>query len=219
VPDAANFPEIKHADPDYAIHDTLKKRFSPRAFADRPVEEAKIRQVLEAARWSASSYNEQPWRYLVATRERTAAYERMLSCLTEGNQAWAKHAPVLMLSFYRTHFSERGGGEPGSLNRCATHDVGAASANLTNQATALDLYVHQMAGIQITKIRDLYEVPEPFEPMAGLALGYLGDPDDLPEAFRKSERSERSRAPLPDFVFADTWGHTADFVVADDDEG
>jgi nitroreductase len=209
VANASDFPALKHADADHPLADVFRERFSPRAFADRPVEPEKLRRVLEAARWAASSYNEQPWRYLVATRDRTAAFERMLGCLTEGNQAWAKGAPVLMLSFYKTHFSERGGGPAGERNRCAVHDVGAASASLTYQAQLLDLYVHQMAGIQLTKIQETYDVPDGFMPMAGLALGYLGDPDDLPDAFRKGDLTPRARAPQDDFVFGTTWGEAA----------
>ncbi len=208
--DASDFPALKHADADYPIDDVFRERFSPRAFADRPVEPATLRCVLEAARWAASSYNEQPWRYLVATRDDPAAFERMLGCLTEGNRAWAQGAPVLMLSFYKTHFSARGGGPEGERNRCAVHDVGAASASLTYQAQLLDLYVHQMAGIQLTKIQATYDVPDVFMPMAGLALGYLGDPDDLPDNFRKGDLAPRARAPQDDFVFATAWGEPAD---------
>ena len=198
----------KSADSAHEILNVFAQRWSPRAFADRPVEPEKIRRMLEAARWTMSSYNEQPWRYVVASRhEDPDAYERLLHCLTEGNQEWAHHAPVLMLSFYKTTFSHND-----HANRCAPHDVGAASAALTFQATAMDLYVHQMAGIQQDVIRETYDVPEGFEPMAGLAVGYLGDPAMLGEAKQKSERSPRSRKGLDEFVFGEEWGTAADLV-------
>jgi len=199
---------IKTADPDHEVLGLFRERWSPRAFADRRVEPEKIRRMLEAARWTMSSYNEQPWRYVVAPRhDEPEAHERVLRCLTEGNQAWAQHAPVLMLSFYKTTFSQND-----RPNRSAPHDVGAASAALTFQATAMDLYVHQMAGIRTDAIHETYDVPSSFEPMAGLAVGYLGDPEMLSEGNRESEQSPRSRKSLDEFVFGEEWGASADLV-------
>jgi len=199
----------KIADPDHEVLDVFAQRWSPRAFADRPVEPEKIRRMLEAARWTMSSYNEQPWRYVVASRhEDPAGYEKLLHCLNEFNQEWAQHAPVLMMSFYKTTFSRND-----RPNRCAPHDVGAASAALTFQATAMDLYVHQMAGIQKDVIHETYDVPDDFEPMAGLAVGYLGDPAMLSEGKQKSERSPRSRKTLGEFVFGEEWGASAELVL------
>lgn len=197
----------KRAVTEHDITDVLAKRWSPRAFADRPVEPDKLCQLFEAARWAASSYNEQPWRYLVATKEDPEAYERLLKCLGTFNQQWAQTAPVLMLGFYKTTFSRNG-----KPNRCAPHDLGAASAQLTAQATALDLYVHQMAGIEMDTIRDTYNVPDDFEPMAALAVGYLGDPDVLPEKLAKREQAERTRRPLNETVFGDGWDEPSDVV-------
>jgi Nitroreductase len=208
-PSTAQHP--KTADPDHDILDLLRERWSPRAFADRRVEPEKIRRMLEAARWTMSSYNEQPWRYVVAARhEDPEAYDNLLRCLVDGNQSWAEHAPVLMMSFYKTTFSHND-----RPNRSAPHDVGAASAALTFQATAMDLYVHQMAGIKKDVVRETYDVPDAFEPMAGLAVGYLGDPSMLSENQRKSERAERSRTPLSDLVFGDTWDAPASLVNDD----
>lgn len=207
-PPVADHP--KTADPQHDVLSLFAERWSPRAFADRRVEPEKIRRMLEAARWTMSSYNEQPWRYVVASKhENPDGYERLLHCLNEWNREWAQSAPVLMMSFYKETFS--GNGRP---NRCAPHDVGAASAALTIQATAKDLYVHQMAGIQKDVAREAYDVPEEFEPMAGLAVGYLGDPSMLSEGKREAEQSPRSRKSLDQFVFGETWD-TASTLVAD----
>ncbi|MFB6271403.1 MAG: nitroreductase family protein [Salinibacter sp.] len=201
----------KVADPDHDILNLFAERWSPRAFADRPVEPEKLRRMLEAVRWTMSSYNEQPWRYVVASRhENPDEYEQLLHCLSEGNREWAHTAPVLMMSFYKTTFSH-----DGSDNRAAPHDVGAASAALTFQATAMDLYVHQMAGIQKDVIRATYDVPDDFEPMAGLAVGYLGDPERLPEGRQDPERSPRSRKPLDALVFGEEWGSSANLVTGE----
>jgi len=201
----------KVADPDHDILNLFAERWSPRAFANRPVEPEKIRRMLEAARWTMSSYNEQPWRYVVASRhENPDEYDRLLRCLNEWNQGWAENAPVLMMSFYKETFSENG-----APNRCAPHDVGAASAALTFQATSMDLYVHQMAGILKDVARETYDVPDGFEPMAGLAVGYLGDPETLGEGKRDSEEAPRSRKSLDQFVFGGTWD-AASGLVADE---
>jgi nitroreductase len=200
--------DVKVASPDHDVLDVIAERWSPRAFADRPVEPEKIRRMLEAARWTMSSYNEQPWRYVVARRDvDPEAYERLLGCLTEGNQSWAESAPVLMMSFYKETFSRND-----RPNRCAPHDVGAASAALTLQATSMGLFVHQMAGIQKDVARETYAVPDGFEPMAGIAVGYLGDPGMLDEGKRRSETAPRSRKPLSAFVFGDTWDTPADVL-------
>jgi nitroreductase len=190
----------------------IARRWSPRSFADRPVEPEKLQQILEAARWAPSSYNEQPWRFLIATKDAPEAYEQMLSVLNEKNQRWAQQAPVLMLSVAKTTFSRND-----KPNRHAWHDVGLAMGNLLAQATALDVYVHQMAGIHPETAREIYSIPEDFEVVAGAAIGYLGDPDDLPETFQKSETTERSRRALSQTVYEGTWGETAP-LVADEDQ-
>lgn len=202
-------PASKIADAEHEILDLFRTRWSPRAFADRPVEPEKIRRMLEAARWTMSSYNEQPWRYLVARKEEGEAYDALLGCLTEGNQEWAHLAPVLMMSFCKTTFARND-----RPNRCAQHDLGAASAALTIQARDMGLYVHQMAGIQTDEVRATYDVPDDVEPMAGLAIGYLGDPQRLPEHRRSAERSPRSRNSLSAFVFGETWGQPATLIGA-----
>src|SRR5438105_2828787 len=124
----------------------------------------------EAARWAASCTNQQPWYFIVATKEEKAEYARLLSCLRENNQLWASQAPVLMVSVAKLTFDMNG--QP---NRYAFHDVGLAAANLIVQATALDLFVHQMAGFYPDKVRELYGVPDDFEQVAGIVLGYPGD--------------------------------------------
>src|SRR5437879_4076372 len=124
----------KLAETQYPIHGLLRRRWSPRAFSSRPVEPDKLRSLWEAARWAPSSYNEQPWSFIVATKDDEAEYARLLSCLVEGNIQWAQHAPVLMVSVARLSFEE-----DGKPNRHAFHDVGQAVSNLIVQATALGL--------------------------------------------------------------------------------
>ena len=144
----------KDARPDHPIHELLAKRWSPYAFADRPVPEDDLRSLFEAARWAASSYNEQPWSYIVATKADPGAFERLLSCLVEGNQAWARAAPVLALGCTSLHFALNN-----KPNAAAVHDLGLAGASLTLEATARGLSVHQMIGILPDRAREV--VPHP----------------------------------------------------------
>jgi nitroreductase len=198
----------KSADTQYPINDLLQQRWSPLAFSEQMVDPEKLCSVLEAARWAASSYNEQPWSFIVATRENEAEFERLLSCLAEGNQEWARNAPILMLSVAKLHF-ERNGKE----NRHAFHDVGAASAELALQATANGLFIHQMAGFDVPKAQEIYGIPEGYEPVAAIALGYLGDPNTLSERLLQREQAPRTRKPLEQFVFSGNWNQTSPLVT------
>lgn len=192
----------KPAQTAYPIQAAIGERWSPRAFDPaHMVELEKIGSLLEAARWAASSYNEQPWRFVVATRAQTALYEKVLGCLVEANQAWARHAPVLMLSFIRTRFEK-----DGKPNRVALHDLGLAMGNLSLQAQAMGLHVHQMAGIDVAKIRESFAVPELFEPATALAIGYQGAVESLTQDWmRQAEAAPRTRKPLDELLIGDTW--------------
>ncbi len=198
---------VKDAKPDHPIHDYFVKRWSPCAFSDRPVAEEDLRSLFEAARWAASSYNEQPWNYIVATKADPQEFERLLSCLVEGNQPWAKTAPVLALGCTSLNFAR--GGRP---NSAAEHDLGAASACLSLEATARGLFVHQMIGILPDRARELYHIPDGFRPLTGLAIGYLGDSNALPDNYKQRDLAPRQRKSLAEFVFKGQWGAASDLV-------
>lgn len=197
----------KLADTSFPIHDLLSQRWSPRAFTEQPVEPEKIQSLLEAARWASSCFNEQPWRFMVATVNQPTEHDKLLNCLVEGNQVWAKRAPLLLLTFAKMHFDRNG--QP---NRHAYHDVGLAIGNLVVQATALGLFVHQMAGILPDVIREEYSIPSGYDPVTALAIGYQGDLQTLPDELRAHEQAPRSRKVLQEFVFSGTWGHTPEFL-------
>lgn len=191
----------------FPIHYLLRRRWSPRAFSDEMIEPEKLQSLFEAVRWAPSSYNEQPWYFIVATRENDDAYKRLLDCLAEGNIRWAQNAPILMLSVAKRRF-ERNDKE----NRHALHDVGMAVENLIIQAISLNIYVHQMAGFDKEKAHELFEISEGYEPVAAMALGYLGNPEMLPEKLAEKETDARDRKRVRDFVFDGCWGKQASFV-------
>ncbi|OKH49716.1 nitroreductase [Calothrix sp. HK-06] len=197
----------KSADTQYPIHDLLRLRWSPLAFSERVVEPEKLCSVLDAAQWAASSFNEQPWSFIVATKDNQAEFERLLSCLAEGNQEWARNAPVLMISVAKLNF-ERNGVE----NRHAFHDVGAAVGNAAIQATALGLHIHQMAGFDVPKAKELYSIPDGYDPVEAIALGYLGNPKTLSERLLQREQAPRTRKSLEQFVFSGSWNQVSPLV-------
>jgi nitroreductase len=190
----------KPADNQYSIHDLLRQRWSPRAFDERRIEPEKLRSLFEAARWAPSSNNGQPWRFLVAVKENKAEYDRLFNCLVEGNQQWASRAPVLLLSVARLQF------EDGSMNRHALHDTGMATENLVIQATALGLVAHLMAGFRIDQARADCQIPEGYEPVAMIAIGYPGDPAQLSDRLRTREVQPRIRMSVTEFVYSSRWG-------------
>jgi nitroreductase len=198
----------KPAATDVELHDLIRNRWSPRAFAEKAVTPEVLRSLFEAARWAPSSNHEQPWVYLVATKDDPENLAKMLGVLVEFNAGWAKYAPVLALSV--AHVKTQREGKP---NRVALHDVGSATAQLTVEANARGLQVHQMAGFDAEKARQTFAIPADWEPVAAMAIGYPGNPDLLPEKLRDRELAPRTRKPLSEFVMTGGWGHTASFVV------
>jgi len=198
----------KLADNTYPIHDLIKKRWSPRAFAERPVEHDKLRSLFEAARWAPSSNNAQPWSFIVATKEDKSAYDRLLGCMSKKNQRWARLAPVLVLSIASLYFPGTG-----EADRLGLYGLGLAVENLVTQATALGLYVHQAGGFSKECAHKAFDIPEGREPVDVIAIGYLGDPKSLPEDLREQELARRTRKPLAEFVFSGRWGNVSAIVT------
>ncbi len=198
----------KKASTDHPIHELLAKRWSPYGFEERSVAQADLRSLFEAARWAASSYNEQPWSFFVATREDPVEFARLLSCLVEGNQGWAQAAPVLALGVVSLRFSRNN-----KDNRAAVHDLGLAAGNLVVEATARGLCVHQMIGILPDKAREVYQIPEHSEAWTAMAIGYKADPAKLPDALKERDLAPRQRKPLSQFVFTGKWGQPSPLVL------
>jgi nitroreductase len=192
---------------DHPVHELITKRWSPYSFDARSVTDEDLRSLFEAARWAPSSYNEQPWNYIVAKKENPEEFQRLLSCLVDGNQVWAKAAPVLALGIAKLRFARND--QP---NRAAIHDLGLAAGNLVVEATARGLWVHQMIGILPDKAREIYAIPEGYEPLTGIAIGYAGDPKALPEGLRERDLARRPRKPLKEFVFGQTWGNVSEII-------
>ena len=188
---------LKHAPGVAGMVEHILHRWSPRSYADRDVSTEDLKKGFEAARWAASSFNEQPWRFLVGRRG-DATYKKIFDTLVQFNQDWVKSAPVLILSVARKHFAHNG-----QINRHSWHDTGAAMATFVLQITALGLHAHSMAGFDHQKAKAAFQIPDDFETVAVTAVGYLGDPEVLPEEMRKSEVAPRQRKDLKEFVFSE----------------
>lgn len=197
-----NLDAVKHGTTDVPVEEIFLRRWSPRAFAEQAVSDRDLKVIFSAGGWAASCFNEQPWRFLVG-RKGDSSWTRIREALVASNQAWASSAPVLYASFAKRTFTLNN--QP---NRVAQHDVGAASAQMALQATALGLYVHGMVGFDPEKLKSAFNVPDDFEPVACWALGYLGDPDSLSDRLKQREFEPRQRKALNDWVFSE-WGHAA----------
>lgn len=196
--------KLKHAPAVPGVIEDILKRWSPRAFSEKPVSPEKLKEAFEAARWAASCFNEQPWRFLAGHRG-DETYKKIFDGLVEFNQVWARRAPVLILSVAKKTF-----GHNGAPNYHGLHDTGAATAYLALQATALGFHTHSMGGFDHAKALKSFNIPDDFSAGAVTALGYLGDPDALPDELRQRESAPRQRKELGEIVFSD-WGKPLKF--------
>lgn len=185
----------KSADFASPVMEVIQKRRSRRAYSERMVEPEKIRSLFEAARWAPSSLNEQPWYYIYATKDQEPLWNKIFDTLNEGNKVWARHAPLLILSLARKNFIRFEAPNPS-----ARYDLGAANAFLSLQAAHLGLNVHQIAGFEHdTAVKNL-GVPDLYEPVIVMAIGYPGDADMLPENLKAREVAPRERYVEREFV-------------------
>lgn len=194
-------PAVKLAETSAPVHDLIRRRWSPRSFSGKPVSDQDLRSLIEAARWSASSGNEQPWRFFIARRSDTEQFEKLLRLLVPGNQTWARSAAVLMIMA-----AKKTAGSTGHENSYALHDAGQAFAQLSLQAVALGLHVHGMAGFDQQRARTELGLPDDYVFGAAAAIGYVGSPDALTEKHRALETAKRHRKPLDELVFGAGWG-------------
>jgi nitroreductase len=195
---------------EHPVIESIANRWSPYRFDSREVEDAKLIQCFEAARWAASSFNDQPWRFIIAKRQDTDAFATMVACLLEANQTWASKAGALILTMSRDKFAYND-----KPNRVALHDLGQATAHLALQADALGLQVHQMAGVNLSQVRHQYQVPDDFQPQTAIAIGYAAT--DAPNGeteteLEKRQSGQRTRKTLASQVFAGQWGQSASFT-------
>ncbi|MEI7897282.1 MAG: nitroreductase family protein [bacterium] len=196
----------KSATTSYPINHLAATRWSPRAFLGKPVEKEKLISLFEAARWSASGGNEQPWRFIVGVNQ-DETWQKIFSCLDEGNREWNQNVPVLILAV-GNRISSWDGNESGYFK----YDTGQAAAHLSVEAMHQGLHVHQMGGFSVEQAAELFAIPATYEPLVVIAAGYAGDPGSLPEKLKQRELQERKRKELGEIVFSGNFGETSPII-------
>ncbi len=182
---------LKNAQNEYPILDIIAKRWSPRAYSEKSVEKDKLLSLFEAARWTASSFNEQPWKFIVARKEDSIKFNKALELLNDFNISWAKKSPIIILALAKKYFDHNG-----KENKHSFFDLGAAINSLSLQAISMDLYIHQIAGFDEQKAVEFFNICVDWQPAVVFTVGYIGNVYDLPENLQKSELKERTRKPL-----------------------
>jgi nitroreductase len=196
---------IKQPTTDYPVHPLISSRWSPRAFDSKPIEKEKLQRIFEAARWTASSGNLQPWYFLVGFKG-DVVYQKIFASLVEFNQLWTINAPVLALAIAKTTNPK------GEINKSCAYDLGQAVAILSLQAISEGIYTHQMAGFNASDVELALEIPDEYKVQVVFTLGYLGDAAILHPNLLKLELSPRTRRPAGESVFTGYFGHKADFL-------
>lgn len=172
----------------------LAERWSPRAFdAENAIDEAKLAASLEAARWTPSANNSQPWRFIVARRG-TALHAQVVDALVGFNQAWAVNAAVLVVAVAETAT------EDGTPITHALYDLGQAVAHFSVQAHHEGLLVHQMSGFDPEAVREFADLEPRFSAVTVFAVGEFGDVTALPEVLQQRETAPRVRRPIAETV-------------------
>lgn len=197
----------KKAETATPIHELIARRWSGRAFdPDRMIGDTRILALIEAARWAPSCYGDQPWRYIICNKANNpVAWKTACSCLAPGNRSWADKAPLLIIAVADTVLSQNG-----RPNRWGEYDTGAASENLSLQATAMNLIVHQMGGFDADKTRSAFAIPEQYTPMAVIAIGYQLTEEQIPDELKDREYADRNRNPAGENFFDGQWDQAID---------
>jgi nitroreductase len=197
--------KIKQPALEYQVHPLIASRFSPRAYDTKPVENEKLQRIFEAARWTASASNLQPWYFMVGFKG-DAVYEKIFSTLVEFNRLWVINAPVLALAIAKTTNPK------GEENKSHEYDLGQSATMIALQATAEGIYMHQMAGFDTGEAAVILEIPDGYKVLVAFTLGYIGDASVLHPNLEKLELSPRTRRPAGESVFTGSFGHKADFL-------
>ncbi|WP_271393109.1 nitroreductase family protein [Aequorivita sinensis] len=182
---------------DYPILESIKDRWSPRVFSNKPITEQQVKILIEAGRWAPSASNIQPWRVIWRLKG-TEMYDRIFNCLDEFNSSWAGNSQLLWINAYKKTMNNRD-----VDNFHALHDLGLFMGNVIQQANSMEIAVHQMAGVDFKKAQQEFGFADDYHVTTAIAFGYFGgNPEDLPEDLRKQELKEkRERMSQDKFAF------------------
>lgn len=181
----------------YPILESIKNRWSPRAFADTPIKEDDVKVLLESGRWAPSCANIQPWRVIWGIKG-TEMYDRIYNCLDEFNQSWAGNSQMLWINAFKKTMDD-----DKTENFHALHDLGLFMGNVIHQANSMDIATHQMAGVQFKKAKKEFNFPDDYHVATAVAFGYFGgDADELSANLKEQEtKKTRERKEQESFAF------------------
>ena len=193
----------KKASTQYPINELLASRWSGRVYdSERTLSREQVIILLEAARWAPSCFGDEPWRFIICNKATDEViWNKAIACLGEGNQAWAKDAPLLTIISANSLFAHND-----KPNKWGEYDSGAAAMSLCIQATEMGLMVHQMGGFDPDKARSKFAIPDQFKPIAMMTVGYQMSLENIPEDMKERELGERNRKPLGECFFEGEWG-------------
>lgn len=188
---------IKKAVTSVEINELIANRWSPRSFDNsKSLSNEQITQLLEAARWSASSMNEQPWRFMVWNRnDNSEGFQKVFECLSEGNQKWCKNVNTFILAAAYQKLSN------GDVNASAQFDTGLAVGNMLIQAVSMGLSTHPMGGYDKQKLKEQFSLSDDLVQYAIIAVGYQAEAEKLDDAaLIRREKSSRQRKEISELI-------------------
>jgi nitroreductase len=192
------------------ILEIIQERWSPYSFSSAQVEEYKLKAMFEAAGYAPSCNNEQPWMFVFTTRKDPEVFNGYLEFMNESNSIWARNAYAIIISMARTKFTYNG-----KHNRYAFYDTGMAVSNMLLQAYTMDVFVHQMGGYSVEKVKEYFKLNDDIEPVAMMAAGYLGDGTSLSPELLKRDEKRRSRKFVNEFTFKNVLSDPAFHISQD----
>ena len=176
------------------VHEIIATRRSPRSFdSSATISNHDLLGVLEAARWAASAFNGQPWRFFVGKRG-DEIFGQILTSLGEFNQSWAKNASALILVAGKTTRGD------GSIHADFQYDCGLAVGQLVIEAHHRGLIAHQMTGFDKSLAQSQLSIASELMPVVVIALGTQDVPEKLSGPLLEREIAKRERLPLSEIV-------------------
>ncbi|MCE5346622.1 MAG: nitroreductase family protein [Bacteroidales bacterium] len=186
------------------VLEIIQERWSPYSLSSTPVEEYKIKAMLEAAGYAPSCFNEQPWMFVYSTQQNKKVFDDYLGFMDDSNRVWAQNAYAIIISMARTKFSDSG-----TPNRFAIYDTGMAVSNLLHQALSMDVYVHQMGGFSVEKVKEYFKLNDDVVPLTMIAVGYMGEGLSLAPELLKRDENRRPRKSVNEFAFKESLANPA----------
>lgn len=182
----------------------ISSRFSPMKFvAEQEITQHEWESIVEAGRWAPSAFNEQPWRFVWASRQEPEQFAKLISLLSEYNQEWACDAQILMVVIASEKLARNG-----KPNTHAWYDTGMSVAQMVVQALSYGIQAHQMGGFDSDKAREFLSIPEGYQPIAVVAFGYPDNLKNVLPQFKERAEADRTRKAVGDFCFQGSFGAT-----------